>query len=143
MERWARQRLEIDLRRTAVTLAETLIQKATGPSLHNVLLEKLLEEGIPLDGDQGELLRRAYAHGDGSVTVEVACPPTPGLEERFRQVLVTALKADSGAIAVTLRTEPSLIAGARLLIGTIVIDLSLHHTLTDLGQAASAGEQKR
>jgi vacuolar-type H+-ATPase subunit E/Vma4 len=143
MERSVRQRLETGLRHTAVTMAETLIQKATGPSLHNALLEKLLQEGLPLDGDQGELLRRAYAHVNGSVTVEVASPPTPGLEERFRQVVATALRTDSSAIAVTLRTEPSLVAGARLLIGTIVVDLSLHHTLTELGQAANAGEHER
>jgi F0F1-type ATP synthase delta subunit len=77
------------------------------------------------------------------VTVEVAYPPTPGLEERFRQVLATALGTDSAAVIVALRTEPSLIAGARLLIGTIVIDLSLHRTLTELSQPQQVGEEKR
>jgi F-type H+-transporting ATPase subunit b len=143
MERTAQQRLEIDLRRTAVTMAETLIHAAAGPSLHYALIEKLLGQGVHLDGNQGELLRRAYAHANGSVTIEVAYPPTPGLEERFRQALATALGTDSAAVIVTLRTEPSLVAGARLLIGTIVIDLSLHRTLTELGQLQKAGEEKK
>jgi F-type H+-transporting ATPase subunit b len=143
MKRTAQQRLEIDLSRTAVTMAETLIHTAAGPPLHHALIEKLLEEGLRLDGDQGNLLRRAYAHANGSVTVEVAYPPTPGLEERFRHVLATALGTDSTAVIVTLRNEPSLVAGARLLIGTIVIDLSLHRTLTELGQPQKVGEEKR
>lgn len=142
MERTAQQRLEIDLRRTAVTMAEALIHTAAGSPLHHALIEKLLEEGLRLDGDQGNLLRRAYAHANGSVTVEVAYPPTPGLEERFRHVLATALGTDSTAVIVALRTEPSLVAGARLLIGTIVIDLSLHRTLTELGQPQKVGEEK-
>jgi F-type H+-transporting ATPase subunit b len=143
MERTAQQRLEIDLRRTAVTMTETLIHAAAGPSLHDALIEQLLGQGVHLDGNQGELLRRAYAHANGSVTVEVAYPPTPGLEERFRQALATALGTDSAAVIIALRTEPSLVAGARLLIGTIVIDLSLHHTLTELSQLQKAGEEKK
>ncbi|HXG20728.1 MAG TPA: F0F1 ATP synthase subunit delta [Methylomirabilota bacterium] len=143
MERVARQRLEIDLRRTAVTMAETLIHAAAGPSLHHALIEKLVGEGLRLDGDQGNLLRRAYAHANGRVTIEVAYPPTPGLEERFRQVLAAALGTENTGVDVTLRTEPSLIAGARLLIGTLVIDLSLHRTLTELSQPQQAGEEPR
>ncbi len=143
MERVAQQRLEIDLRRTAVMMAETLMHAAAGPPVHHALIEQLLGEGLRLDDDQGGLLRRAYAHANGSVTVEVAYPPTPGLEERFRQVLAAALGTDSSGVDVTLRTEPSLVAGARLLIGTIVIDLSLHHTLSELSEPQPAGEETR
>jgi hypothetical protein len=137
------QHLETDLRRTAVAVAADLMHEAGGPLLHQALIEQLLGEKLHLDGDQGDLLRRAYAHANGSVTVEVAYPPAAGLAERFRQVLMAALGSHSPAVAVAFKTEPSLMAGARMLIGTVVIDLSLRRTLAELSQPQVAAEERR
>ncbi|MGE0822374.1 MAG: F0F1 ATP synthase subunit delta [Candidatus Binatia bacterium] len=142
MERSMQQRLTTEARKTAVTMTAQLMQAAAGPLLHQALLEKLLQEGLQLAGEQGELLRRAYAHVDGEVTIEVAYPPTSDLEERFRQIVTTALGADRAAVRIAVRTDPSLIAGARVLIGTVVIDLSLNRTLTDLSQQQTAVEEQ-
>jgi F-type H+-transporting ATPase subunit b len=139
-ERTARQRLETDLRQTAVAMTAGLLQAAAGPLLHNTLIEQLLGEGLRLDGDQGELLRRAHTQADGSVTVEVAYPLAPGLEARVREVLATAVGRDGATMTVTFRTEPLLLAGARLLVGGVAVDLSLSRTLAELSQQPAAEE---
>jgi len=142
LERTAQQRMATDLRHTAVTLATQLMQASAGPTLHQALLDKLLQEGLPSDGEQGELLRHAYTHAPDEVTVEVAYPPASGLEEQFRQLLATALGVQSETVTVNCRTEPSLLAGARILLGTVVVDLSLSHTLTELSHESVAREQR-
>lgn len=142
LERTAQQRMATDLRRTAVTLATHLMQTSAGPILHQALLDKLLQEGLPSDEEKDELLRHAYTHTQDGITVEVAYPPPPGLEEQFRQLLATALGVQSGTVTVNCRTEPSLLAGARILLGAVVIDLSLSHTLAELSHEQTASEQR-
>ena len=105
LQRTTQQRLATDLRRTAVTLATHLMQASAGPILHQALLDKLLQEGLPSDGEQGELLRRAYAHTQDGVTVEVAYPPVSGLEEQFGRLLATAFGIQNGIVAGNCRTE--------------------------------------
>src|SRR5574341_2150914 len=56
-ERVTQQRLETDLRRTAVAIAADLMHEAAGPLLHQALMEQLLGEKLHPDGDQGDLLR--------------------------------------------------------------------------------------
>jgi len=142
LERTAQQRMEKDLRHTAVTLATHLMQASAGPILHQALLDKLLQEGLPADGEQGELLRRAYTHTHDGVTVEVAYASTPGLEEQFGQLLAATLGVQNGSIIVNCRTEPSLLAGARILLGTVVVDLSLSHTLAELSHEQVSDKQR-
>lgn len=140
LQRTAQQRMATDLRRTAVTLATHLMQASAGPILHKAFLDKLLQEGLPSAGEQGDLLRRAYAHVQDGVTVEVAYPPVSGLEEQFGQLLATTFGVQSGTVTVNCRTEPSLLAGARILLGTVVVDLSLSHTLAELSHEQIASE---
>lgn len=138
LERATQQHLEKAVRQSAVNIAARLVQAAAGPAVHQALLDKFLREGLPLDGDRQALLNRAYTHANGHITVEVAFPPAPDLEERLRQILEPVLETASDTLAVTCRTEPSLIAGVRLLVGTVVIDLSLSHALTELSQSPAA-----
>ena len=142
LERTAQHRMATDLRHTAVTLATHLMQASAGPVLHQALVDKLLQEGLPADGEQRELLRRAYTHTHDGVTVEVAYPPTPDLEKRFGQLLATTLGVQSSTMTINCRTEPSLLAGARILLGTVVVDLSLSHILTELSHEQGTNEQK-
>lgn len=142
LERATQQRIETAVRQSAVNIAAHLMQAAAGPALHQALLDTFLKEGLRLDGDRQELLNRAYAHANGSVTIEVAFPPSLDVEERLRQIVATALGAASNTLTVVCRTEPSLIAGVRLLIGTVVIDFSLSRTLTELSQAPTVGRQE-
>jgi F-type H+-transporting ATPase subunit b len=142
LERTTQQHLETAVRQSAVNIAAHLMQVAAGPTLHQALLDKLVKEGLQLDGDRQELLNRAYSHANGSVTVEVAFPPSPDVEEHLRQIVATALETESDQLTVVCRTEPSLIAGVRLLIGTVVVDLSLSRTLAELSQSPSVGRKE-
>ncbi|MGE0681915.1 MAG: F0F1 ATP synthase subunit delta [Candidatus Binatia bacterium] len=142
LERTTQQHLETAVRQSAVNIAARLMQAAAGPAIHQALLDKFLKEGLQLDGNRQELLNRAYTHANGSVTVEVAFPSSPGLEEHLRRILTTALGTESDQLTVVCRTEPSLIAGVRLLIGAVVVDLSLSRTLTELSQLPTADRKE-
>ncbi len=142
VERATQQHLETAVRRSAVNIAAQLMQAAGGPALHQALLDKFLGDGVQLDKEQRELLHRAYGHTHGSITVEVAFPPSPDLTKHLRQILATTLNSESEHLDVVCQTEPSLIAGMRILVGTTVVDLSLRRTLAELSRAETAGQKR-
>jgi hypothetical protein len=135
-ERAAQQRLESRLRQAAVAVAGGLIREAAGPIVHQALLQKLLDGKIGEDGAEAELLRQALPNTQHSVTVELAYPPAPDLEERLQRALAKTVGKEAKALNLTFRVEPSLIAGVRILVGTVAVDLSLMRILEELSQEA-------
>jgi F-type H+-transporting ATPase subunit b len=137
-ERTARQRLEARLRQTVVVTSGSLIREAAGPLVHQGLMQKLLAGDLGADGQQADLLRQALSGANGKVIVQLAYPPTPGLEEQFQQVLAKTLGREGNKVSVTFQTEPSLLAGGRMLVGTVAVDLSLKHIFDGLSLQESA-----
>jgi hypothetical protein len=129
------------VRQSAVNVAAHLIQAAGSRPVHQALLDKVFREGLQLNGDRKELLTRACAHANGELTVEVAFPLLPGDEEHVRQILTTALETGPQPLTIVYQTEPSLIAGLRVLVGTVVVDLSLSRTLTALSQSPALNQE--
>ena len=142
LERTAQQHMAAAVRQSAVNIAARLIQTAGSPAMHQALLDKVFKEGLQLDGTRKELLTRAYAHANGSVIVEVAFPPSSDEQEHLRQLLAETLGIEHKQLTVVYRTAPSLIAGLRVLIGTVVVDVSLSRTLTDLSQSPSPTQEE-
>jgi hypothetical protein len=131
--RAARQTLEAEARRTAVAVAADLLKRMPIAPLHEALVAQLLDDGLEDAGEQGVLLRRALASGGTTtVIVELARPASPELEARVRRRLAEAWGNPGGNLTTTFRVEPSLIAGARILVGTIVLELSLDGILAQL-----------
>jgi F-type H+-transporting ATPase subunit b len=141
-ERAARQRLAVECGRAAVTMAGSLLREAAGPLFHQTLVEKLLAEGLHPDGDQQDLLSHAVARADNTITVEVAYPPSSDQEAQFRAILARTLGIPGTPLPLTFRTEPSLVAGVRILVGTVAVDFSLSRTLDELAQRATLGQEK-
>jgi F-type H+-transporting ATPase subunit b len=137
-ERTAWQRLAARLRQTVVATSGSLIREAAGPLVHQGLMQKLLAGDLGTEGQQADLLRQALSGANGNVIVQLAYPPTPGLEEQFQQALAKTLGREGNRVCVTLQTEPSLVAGVRILIGTVAVDLSLKHILDALSLQESA-----
>jgi F-type H+-transporting ATPase subunit b len=136
--RAARAELEGLVRGTAVSVAGRLISQAAGPLVHQALVERLLDSGAGLTAEQLEALGRALANNGGRVLVELAYPPPPDLEVRCRALLAGREPAGSDEPSVEVRVEPGLLAGGRILVGTVAIDLSLKQTLEALSEQPPA-----
>jgi F-type H+-transporting ATPase subunit b len=137
-ERTAQQHLATRLRQTVVATSGSLIREAAGPLVHQGLMQKLLAGDLGTEGQQADLLRQALSGANGNVIIQLAYPPTPGLEEQFQQVLAKTLGREGNTMSVTFQTEPSLLAGGRMLVGTVAVDLSFQHILEELSLRASA-----
>ena len=138
----ARSELATLARGAAVTIAAQLIGRAAGLQVHQAMLDRLLGGNLELTPRQVEALTRELERVRGHITVELAYPAPPDLEARCRAALAAALPAYTGAIEVTVQVEPSLVAGPRLLVGTVAIDLSLRHTLDELTTSPTVAGQE-
>jgi hypothetical protein len=137
-ERTARQRLEARLRQTVVATSGSLIREAAGPLVHQGLMQKFLAGDLGTGGQQADLLRQALLGTYDNVIVQLAYPPTPELEEQLQHALPKTLGQEGNKVSVTFQTEPSLLAGVRVLVGTVAVDLSLKHILEALSLQESA-----
>jgi F-type H+-transporting ATPase subunit b len=136
-ERAAQERLEGRLRQVAVTIAGSLIRQAAGPIVHQALLQRLIEEHVGGDSHEADLLRQALPNANGRVLVELAYAPSPDLEGRLQSMLGKSLGQEPAAINLDFRVESSLLAGVRVLVGTVAVDLSLKRILEELSQEAA------
>jgi F-type H+-transporting ATPase subunit b len=130
-ERATQQRLQTILNETAVNLAGNLIREAAGPSMHQSLVERLIEDEAGLGAEETDLLKQALNRNHQEVVVEVAYLAGEELQTRISEGLSRTLGA-TVPLNVQLRVEPSLIAGVRIMIGTVAVDLSLSRTLDEL-----------
>ena len=94
-------------------------------------MERFLEDEESLGQEETALLRQGLARNHRSIVVEVAYPPDQGLQERFSEGLSQALGAEE-PLSVSLRIEPALIAGVRIMVGTVAVDLSISQTMREL-----------
>jgi F-type H+-transporting ATPase subunit b len=142
-ERLAEHHLESRLRHAVVIVAGGLIREAAGSLVHQALLQRLIEEQVGDDRQEVDLLRQALATTGYSVTVELAYPPSPDLEQHIQGALGKALGKEPLALNLAFRVEPSLIAGVRMLVGTVAVDLSLRRMLEELSQEEGSREGNR
>ena len=141
--RAARMQLQEQARKTAVRLAGEIVRQNAGPHVHCALLEQFFKGPI-LGAESGErallALRDAFAAKHPEVTVELAYPPNKEVETRIRATLANSFGVEPSAIDLRLRVKSSLLAGLRLVAGTIIVDLSLGGTLERLQQEPQANE---
>jgi F-type H+-transporting ATPase subunit b len=139
-ERTADRRLSAAARSSAVRIAASLIDKVAGRPFHEALMTRLLDSGLGLDAAKTELLRRARNHGGDEVIVETAYPLAAEVTSRLEEALAKALGPGGRAVHATIRVEPTLVAGLRVLVGVGVVDLSLSRMLADLERDAATSE---
>jgi F-type H+-transporting ATPase subunit b len=139
-ERAAQRRLSAAARSSAVRISASLIDKVAGRPFHEALVTQLLDSGLSLDSAKAELLRRARNHGAHEVIVETAYPLPEEVTSRLEEALAKTLGPGSGAVHASIRVEPTLVAGLRVIVGVGVVDLSLSRMLADLERDAAATE---
>jgi F-type H+-transporting ATPase subunit b len=139
-ERAAGRRLSADARGSAVKIAATLIGKVAGRPFHEALVAQFVDTGLGLDQATTDLLRRGLDHSGHEVTLETAYPMAPEVTSRLAETLANALALGSDPVRLTVRVDPALGAGLRIVVGIGVVDLSLQHTLADLERDAAALE---
>ncbi len=107
------------VRSTATSLAATLIRQAAGPAIHQALVDQLIGAGLP-----------PAAALATELLVELAYPEDPNLRQRLAELTHAQL---------TVRENPDLVAGARILTSQqVVVELSVRRTLEEL-QAQTNG----
>jgi F0F1-type ATP synthase delta subunit len=115
-------------------VAGALVRQAVGPTLHEKLLQEFVGNGANLETHHVELLQQAVSQTDGRLTVEVAYPASDEQQEQLWTALIHTLRRDKGSVKLDFRVEPALVAGIRILVGTIAVDLSLSRMLEELSK---------
>jgi F-type H+-transporting ATPase subunit b len=139
-ERTAGRRLSEAARASAVKIAGGLLGKVAGRPFHEALVARFLDGGLGLDGPQAELLRRARDHAGGEVVVESAYPMSAETMARLEEVVGKALGPGADPLRLTVKVEPSLTAGFRVVVGVGAVDLSVKRVLAELLRDAGAAE---
>ena len=137
-ERTAQERLGALVRETALAIAGSLVSQAAGPEVHRSLIARCFDAAHPFGDDQVALVRQAVAGANGTINVQTAYPLSTEQQEWLRRAVAAATERDAGTMAVEIQVDPSLIAGVRLVVGTVAIDASLRHTLETLGRDAAS-----
>jgi F-type H+-transporting ATPase subunit b len=138
-ERTALENLASQIADSAVAFAGSLIRASAGPAVHQALLEKLTSDRLGLSPDQIAAIRADLR--DGQVRVELAYPPTPDDERSLAKAIERSLDLEVHEGQVSFAVSPDLIAGARITIGTLAIDLSLANTLVQLKDTARSSAE--
>ncbi len=123
-------RLQSRLSSSVVEVSGRVIRDAAGPEVHERLIAELARDGhlFPAVREPGA--------ARGPVRVESAYTLTPECERQLRANIGASLDVEPDAMPIEFSVEPELLAGARVLVGTTVIDLSLRRLLEDLGRDA-------
>src|SRR5579864_1468408 len=81
-ERATLGRLEQQIRTTTLHVAGSLVRQAAGPMVHQALLERLLDSGIPSGAAEEDALRRAVTASDSQLVVQLAYPADSEVQQR-------------------------------------------------------------
>lgn len=128
----ALDRAERAVRDTALTMAGDLIRQSAGPAVHAQLLDRLLSSD-----DHARALHDALGRSR-QLTIEVAYPAAATQQAEIVDRLAKLAGVNAVEITPEFETQPELLAGARILAGDLVLDLSLQRTLRQLATASEA-----
>ena len=139
-ERQTLQAIQQKVSASAIRIAGDTIRNAAGPAVHQTLVEDLLRElpsrfPAPAEGDHPN---------DASEPVvaefELAYPLTDELKARWGAVIAGSLGVTPDRVQLRFEVDPTLVAGGRLSVGTMTVDMSLRRILANLNAAAGISE---
>jgi F-type H+-transporting ATPase subunit b len=131
-ERAAIERLTRRLSDSATTIAGGLIRNVAGEKVHNEMLHRL---SVELEQRKGSLDEAtASLTGPLPAVLETAYPLTDSQLMDLRNQVAAALEREPGALPIEVRETPEILAGARLTLGALVVDMSLKHVLEELAR---------
>lgn len=121
--------MEARLREAAVQVAGSLIRTAAGPQVHETLMQALLKQGIAFPAP------RVQNGADAPNQVQLAYPANAALQAQLSKLIAHALGQEEEDPSVVFMVEPALLAGARIVCGTVSMELSLRQSLERLSRA--------
>jgi F-type H+-transporting ATPase subunit b len=125
-------RLSRRLSESAVKIAGALIRDSSGEAVHANLVDRLLTDGLGLDEAAQET---ATLQKDWKLlVVESAYPLDASREKALLQQTARTLGRQTEDLTLEVNEVPELIAGVRLLVGALVVDMSLKHLLDELSK---------
>jgi F-type H+-transporting ATPase subunit b len=130
-------RLSQRLSQSAVSIAGALIRGASGKAVHDSLVQRLATDGFGLDEEAQKQVRLDFRKDANRVIVESAYPLDDAQELSLRQQAAQTLGLPPEQLRIEVREDAELIAGVRVLLGALVVDMSLMHQL----QALSNGQE--
>jgi F-type H+-transporting ATPase subunit b len=138
-EEAALDRLSQRLSQSAVSIAGALIRDASGKAVHDALVERLASEGFGLDEEARRQVRLDFQKDGGRLIAESAYPLDDKQEGALRSQAARTLDLSPDGLQIEVREDPELIAGVRVLLGGVVVDMSLMHQLKTLSNGREDG----
>ncbi len=117
----ARQALRNEMVHSAVELARRILREASGASLHEQLVHRLIETLQRIPDPEREHLRDEW-RTEGGALLETAEPFNGPLLEQLKAAVA---ELAAGSVDLTVQPQPSLLSGVRLRLGGHVWDSSL------------------
>lgn len=137
-ERVAAARLGEEAREIAIDVAGEVVKRVAGPTVHKSLVGEFLQLDMHADAGDARALRDALRRDGGEAIVESAYPLSTEEIERLRNTLAEARKG-RGETKLAVRVDESLVAGIRVIAGTMAVDFSVRRMLQDVRERAEAG----
>ena len=131
-------RLSSRLSQSTVRIAGALIRDASGEAVHQALVDRLLSDGFGLDEEAQEQARLDFHEKATPLVIESAYALDASQEQALQQQAAHVLGQPPEKVQISVREDPELVAGVRVLLGSLVIDMSLKHELDQLGGQESA-----
>jgi F-type H+-transporting ATPase subunit b len=132
-------RLSQRLSQSAVSIAGALIRDASGKTVHDSLIERLSNEGFGLDEEAERQVRLDFQKDAGRLIVESAYPLEEAQAGAVRRQAAQTLDLPPDELSLEVREDAELIAGVRVLLGGVVVDMSLMHQLKALSNGREDG----
>jgi len=132
-------RLSQRLSQSAVSIAGALIRDASGKAVHDGLVQRLGTEGFGLDEEAQKQVRLDFQKDANRLIVESAYPLDEAQQVLLRRQAGQTLGLRPDDLHLEVREDPQLIAGVRVLLGALVVDMSLMHQLRELSDGQEDG----
>ncbi len=128
----ALERVSHQVSQSAVNIAAALIRGTSGEAVQDALVQQLLSEQLGLDGATLETAREDASPRADVMLIESAYPLSAELQQQLRERAAKRLGRETKDLRLEVSEDPSLIAGVRIVVGAIVVDMSVRHLLEQL-----------
>ena len=137
----ALERVSHQVSQSAVNIAAALIRGTSGEAVQDALIQQLLSDQLGLDGNALESAREDASPQADVMQIESAYALPADLQQQLRDRAAKRLGRAPADLRLEVNEDPSLIAGVRIVVGAIVIDMSVRQMLEQLATTMEGGTE--
>ena len=138
-QRAALQQVSHRVSQSAVNIAAALIRGTAGQAIHIELVRQLLAEQTGLTGNVFATSRGSEPADTDPVLIETAYPLADEWQQLMRDQAAKRLGREPADLRVEVKLDASLVAGVRIVVGAVAVDMSLRHMLDELAATMEEG----